>query len=86
MPNSERIQQLLQFHQEDPKDPFVIYALALEYQNPNDPKALLYFAKFLQNISHYLTDKPTRRQSEKQQYLRKGHQSSKAKTGSTCTQ
>ncbi|WP_226389110.1 tetratricopeptide repeat protein [Penaeicola halotolerans] len=54
MPNSERIQQLLQFHQEEPKDPFVIYALALEYQNTNDQKALLYFDKLLQDHPDYL--------------------------------
>lgn len=52
--NNERIQQLLQFLQEDPNDPFTIYALAMEYLNHDQGQAIHYFEKLLTEHPGYL--------------------------------
>jgi len=52
--NNERLEQLLQFYQDDPNDPFNLYCLANEYKN-NDPKiALTYYSKLLKEHPSYL--------------------------------
>ncbi|MEJ7645855.1 MAG: tetratricopeptide repeat protein [Chryseolinea sp.] len=45
-----RIEQLEQFVKDEPHDPFNIYALALEYQKFDIPKALVLFEQLV--ISH----------------------------------
>ncbi len=40
--NEHRIKQLLEYLEEDPNDPFMLYALATEY-NPEQPEKALYF-------------------------------------------
>lgn len=54
MSNLHRIQQLLQFLEEEPANPFNLYALALEYQNDNPEKVAYYFNTLLQHHSTYL--------------------------------
>jgi tetratricopeptide (TPR) repeat protein len=52
--NNTRLQQLLAFLKEDPADPFILYALALEY-TPNEPQlAKEYFGKILEKSPEYL--------------------------------
>ena len=52
--NNERIQQLIRFVQEEPADPFNVYALAIEYL-PSQPKqAKLYFDQLLAEHPTYL--------------------------------
>lgn len=50
----ERLQQLLDFLEKEPKDTFLIYALATEYLKIDTQKALDYFEKLLQNHSEYI--------------------------------
>ena len=52
--NNERLNQLLQFLQEDPNDPFNIYCLANEYKNTDPSKALNYYQDLLLNHAQYL--------------------------------
>jgi hypothetical protein len=52
--NNERLKQLLQFHQEDPDDPFNIYCLANEYKNNDPSKAMKYYNDLLLNHAKYL--------------------------------
>lgn len=48
------LQNLINFYEEDPTDPFNIYALALEYQKTDVGKAELYFDKLLNEYPDYL--------------------------------
>ncbi len=52
--NTARIQQLLAFMQEEPNDPFTVYALALEYLNDDPGESLRYFGELLTNHPDYL--------------------------------
>lgn len=52
--NTARIQQLLAFMQEEPTDPFTVYALALEYLTDNPGQSLRYFDQLLANHPNYL--------------------------------
>lgn len=52
--NSERLDQLLSFLKETPDDPFVLYALALEYKSLNPELASQYFSHLLQTHADYL--------------------------------
>jgi Tfp pilus assembly protein PilF len=52
--NHERIQQLLQFVQEEPSEPFNVYALAQEYLATNPGQAQHYFEKLLTEHPMYL--------------------------------
>lgn len=52
--NEERVDQLKKFLSESPDDPFVKYALALEYIESNPDKSLLLFRDLLLNHSDYL--------------------------------
>ncbi len=49
-----RIQQLLEFLEEEPANPFNLYALALEYQNFDPEKAEYYFHRLLGVHTDYL--------------------------------
>jgi tetratricopeptide (TPR) repeat protein len=49
-----RLEQLLEFLNEDPKDPFNIYAVALEYQKTDTKKALEFFELLLRDHEDYI--------------------------------
>jgi len=48
------LENLIAFFEEDPNDPFNIYALALEYQKTDTSKAELYFNILLDQHPDYL--------------------------------
>ncbi len=52
--NSERIKLLEQYVEDDPTDPFNLYALALEYQKQNPAKAGKLFELLLERHADYL--------------------------------
>jgi hypothetical protein len=52
--STERIQQLQQFYEDDPGDPFNLYALALEYLKHDEKKSALFFEKLLHDHKEYL--------------------------------
>lgn len=52
--NSQRLIQLNQFLEEDPKDPFNWYALALEYLKTDHMKASELFTKILDDFPTYI--------------------------------
>jgi len=52
--NTSRLEQLLQFYQEDPNDPFNLYALANEYKSFDLNKALSYFEKLIKSHPDYI--------------------------------
>jgi tetratricopeptide (TPR) repeat protein len=52
--NSERIKLLEQYLEDDPTDPFNLYALALEYQKQNPSKAASLFELLLARHPDYL--------------------------------
>lgn len=52
--NSPRLNQLLKFLQEDPNDPFTLYAIATEYKNSDIQKSRAYFEKLLTEHPDYL--------------------------------
>lgn len=52
--NNQRIQQLLAFVQEEPDDPFNVYALAMEYLTAQPGQALHYFEQLLDRHPDYL--------------------------------
>ena len=52
--NSQRLEQLEQFLEEDPKDPFNWYALALEYLKTDQLKASELFTKILNEFPTYI--------------------------------
>lgn len=49
-----RLEQLLQFHLEDPSDPFILYGLALEYLKSDESTGEEYFDKLLRDFPDYL--------------------------------
>jgi tetratricopeptide (TPR) repeat protein len=49
-----RIHQLLKFLEEEPNDPFNIYALALEYQKIDSQKALTFFQLLTDEHADYV--------------------------------
>ncbi|SMC96453.1 tetratricopeptide repeat protein [Pedobacter africanus] len=52
---STRLAKLLEFLQSDPNDPFVLYALATEYNTSNDTeKALEYYLKLTTDHPDYV--------------------------------
>lgn len=51
---NERIKHLLSYLEEDPKDPFNWYAVALEYRQSAPEKTLFYFKKLLADFPGYL--------------------------------
>ena len=52
--SSSRLEQLFAFLQEDPGDPFNLYAIATEYMKTNPEKALEYYEKLLQEHENYV--------------------------------
>jgi tetratricopeptide (TPR) repeat protein len=52
--NNDRIQQLIRFVQEEPGEPFNIYALAMEYMNGQPMQARVYFDQLLLTFPDYL--------------------------------
>ncbi len=52
--NNDRIQQLIRFVQEEPNDPFNVYALAMEYIDGQPEQARLYFDQLLREHPGYL--------------------------------
>lgn len=52
--DSPRLRQLLAFYEEDPQDPFNLYALALEYQKTDPEQAAWAFGKLLGDFPDYL--------------------------------
>ena len=52
--NSSRLNQLLDFLQEDPNDPFTLYAIATEYKSSDISKSRMYFEKLLKDHPDYL--------------------------------
>ncbi|GAB3558357.1 tetratricopeptide repeat protein [Spirosoma fluminis] len=52
--NNERIQQLIRFVQEEPGEPFNVYALAMEYLNQQPQQAKTYFDQLLTQHPDYL--------------------------------
>lgn len=49
-----RLQQLLAFYEEDPTDPFIIYALATEYRTTEPRRAMEYYQKLLEEHPEYV--------------------------------
>ncbi|MBD2753612.1 tetratricopeptide repeat protein [Spirosoma validum] len=52
--NNERIQQLIRFVQEEPNEPFNVYALAMEFLNEQPEQARVYFDQLLTVHPDYL--------------------------------
>ncbi|GAB3893343.1 tetratricopeptide repeat protein [Spirosoma agri] len=52
--NNERIQQLIRFVQEEPNEPFNIYALAMEFLGSKPDQARIYFDQLLAEHPDYL--------------------------------
>lgn len=52
--NQERILQLLAFVQQEPGEPFNVYALGIEYLSENPAQAQHYFEHLLTNFPEYL--------------------------------
>lgn len=52
--NSNRLEHLLKYYQEDPDDPFIIYGLAMEYFNSDLGKSKNYFEILLEDHPEYL--------------------------------
>ncbi len=52
--NEERIQQLIRFVQEEPGEPFNVYALAMEYINDQPLQARRYLDQLLTEYPEYL--------------------------------
>ncbi len=52
--SQERLNQLFEFLQEEPDNPFLLYAIALEYEKNNLTQARMYYEKLLQEHPDYL--------------------------------
>ena len=52
--NNDRIQQLIRFVQEEPGDPFNVYALAMEYVADEPRQAMACFDDLLTRFPDYL--------------------------------
>jgi tetratricopeptide (TPR) repeat protein len=52
--HAERITQLLKFLEAEPNDPFLLYALATEYNKSEPQKALAFYEKLLNEHPDYL--------------------------------
>ncbi|WP_181305502.1 tetratricopeptide repeat protein [Rufibacter sp. XAAS-G3-1] len=51
---NSRLTQLLAFYEEDPSDPFTIYAIATEYRPTDTGKARFYYEKLLAEHPEYV--------------------------------
>ncbi len=52
--NASRLAQLLKFLEDDPNDPFTLYALATEYRTTDHVKALAYYEQLLAEHENYV--------------------------------
>jgi Tfp pilus assembly protein PilF len=52
--NKARLDKLLEYYENDPTDPFIIYGLANEYLEDDPQNALLYFEILLHSHKDYL--------------------------------
>ncbi|MGB3588291.1 MAG: tetratricopeptide repeat protein [Tunicatimonas sp.] len=52
--NTERLAQLLDFLQEEPNDPFTLYAIATEYVQDDPQQARQYYEKLLEEHPDYV--------------------------------
>ncbi len=52
--NHERVKKLLEFLENEPNDPFTIYALATEHLDTESTKSKMYFEQLLQDHPDYL--------------------------------
>lgn len=52
--NNDRIQQLIRFVQEEPNEPFNVYALAMEFLADRPEEAITYFERLLSQFPDYL--------------------------------
>ena len=52
--NSKRLEQLLKFLEETPNDPFVLYALAMEYKSTDPERTTQLFNQLLIDHPEYL--------------------------------
>lgn len=53
--NTNRLERLLEMRKEDPQDPFLIYAIGMEYSNGNEPlKALDFYEELTTNHENYV--------------------------------
>lgn len=52
--NSSRLEQLKKYMADDPRDPFNLYALALEYLPVDEHQSWTFFEKLLKDFPEYL--------------------------------
>ncbi|MCY7350293.1 MAG: tetratricopeptide repeat protein [Cytophagaceae bacterium] len=52
--NNPRLQKLQVFYEQDPNDPFNLYALTLEYLKSDRSTARIYFEKLIRDFADYL--------------------------------
>lgn len=52
--NNDRIHQLMQFMEDEPTDPFNVYALAMEFMSGQPEQARIYFDQLLTEHPDYL--------------------------------
>lgn len=52
--NQNRLKQLMKFYEEEPNDPFNIYALATEYKTSDLDKALEFYELLINNHPEYI--------------------------------
>ena len=52
--SSSHLKKLLEFLQEEPDDPFTLYAIATEYRTKDVDKALYYYEKLLSEHPQYV--------------------------------
>ncbi|ALJ00963.1 hypothetical protein [Rufibacter tibetensis] len=51
---NSRLTQLLSFYEEDPNDPFTLYALAMEYRPTDTGKARFFYEKLMAEHPEYV--------------------------------
>lgn len=52
--NESRLEQLFKFLEDDPNDPFTLYAIATEYRQADKEKALTYYERLLAEHENYV--------------------------------
>jgi Tfp pilus assembly protein PilF len=52
--NESRLKQLFKFLEDDPNDPFTLYAIATEYRQTDKEKALSYYERLLAEHENYV--------------------------------
>ena len=51
--STSRLDQLFEFQKEEPNDPFILFAIALEFQKIDSTKAMEYFTNLLLHHENY---------------------------------